>query len=79
MEALRNVYYFWDDLMNNKSDPRTRDWPLMSSPFPTIAICLAYAYFVKVSSVITYDCIVVGNRKSIRNENKKKLNYLESP
>uniref|UniRef100_A0A336MNH3 Elongation of very long chain fatty acids protein n=1 Tax=Culicoides sonorensis TaxID=179676 RepID=A0A336MNH3_CULSO len=48
METLRHAYNFWDDLMNNKSDPRTRDWPLMSSPLPTIAICLSYAYFVKI-------------------------------
>jgi hypothetical protein len=25
-----------------------KDWLLMSSPFPTIAICLTYVYFVKV-------------------------------
>lgn len=30
-------------------DPRTREWPMMSSPIPTLAICLGYAYFVKVS------------------------------
>ncbi|TMW50635.1 hypothetical protein DOY81_004294, partial [Sarcophaga bullata] len=41
-------YDGWRDLMDNKSDPRTRDFPLMSSPFPTIAISLTYAYFVKV-------------------------------
>lgn len=37
--------------MDNKSDPRTRDYPLMSSPFPTIAISLTYAYIVKVSGL----------------------------
>ena len=30
------------------SDPRVNDWFLMSSPFYTLAICLTYAYFVKV-------------------------------
>ncbi|PNF37535.1 Elongation of very long chain fatty acids protein AAEL008004 [Cryptotermes secundus] len=30
------------------SDPRTGKWPLMSSPFPTLAICLSYIYVVKV-------------------------------
>jgi hypothetical protein len=25
-----------------------KDWTLMSSPFPTLAICLSYVYFVKV-------------------------------
>lgn len=34
--------------MDNKSDPRVNDWLMMSGPFPTIAICLSYAYFVKV-------------------------------
>ncbi|TDG51454.1 hypothetical protein AWZ03_002249 [Drosophila navojoa] len=47
-EYIRQFYDGWRDLMDNKSDPRTRDYPLMSSPFPTIAISLAYAYFVKV-------------------------------
>lgn len=30
------------------SDPRTANWPLMSSPFPTLAICLTYVFVVKV-------------------------------
>ncbi|KAJ8954322.1 hypothetical protein NQ318_005909 [Aromia moschata] len=30
------------------SDPRTANWPLMSSPFYTLGICLAYVYVVKV-------------------------------
>jgi hypothetical protein len=25
-----------------------KDWPLMGSPFPTLAICLSYAYCVKL-------------------------------
>ncbi|XP_060650422.1 elongation of very long chain fatty acids protein 7 [Drosophila nasuta] len=48
MEYLSQFYDGWRDLMDNKSDQRTRDYPLMSSPFPTIAISLSYAYFVKV-------------------------------
>uniref|UniRef100_A0A0C9RDQ9 Elongation of very long chain fatty acids protein n=1 Tax=Fopius arisanus TaxID=64838 RepID=A0A0C9RDQ9_9HYME len=36
------------DLMDNKSDPRVNDWPLMSGPLPTFLICIFYAYFVKV-------------------------------
>lgn len=40
--------------MDNKSDPRTTNWFLMSSPLPTIIICLSYAYFVKVDKHI--DC-----------------------
>ncbi|XP_034946031.1 elongation of very long chain fatty acids protein AAEL008004-like [Chelonus insularis] len=38
--------YRW--LMDEKSDPRVNNWFLMSSPFPTLFICLSYAYFVKV-------------------------------
>lgn len=28
-------------------DPRTKDFPLMSSPFQTLGICLGYVYIVK--------------------------------
>lgn len=38
----------YTDLMENKSDERVKDWPLMSSPIPTLAICLTYAFIVKV-------------------------------
>lgn len=48
MDYLYRFYDGWRDLMDNKSDQRTRDWAMMSSPFPTIAVCLAYAYIVKV-------------------------------
>lgn len=49
MFSATEIYAGWRDLMDNKSDPRTRDWMLMSSPFPTIALSLTYAYCVKVS------------------------------
>lgn len=49
--AFMAIYEGWRDLMDNKSDPRTRDWLLMSSPFPTIAISLTYAYCVKVGKI----------------------------
>lgn len=29
-------------------DPRVNDWVMMSSPFPTLMICMSYAYFSKV-------------------------------
>lgn len=45
---VRNLLDGYHDFMNNKSDPRVNDWMLMSGPFPTLAICLSYAYFVKV-------------------------------
>ncbi|XP_053682256.1 elongation of very long chain fatty acids protein 7 isoform X2 [Sabethes cyaneus] len=48
MELILKVYGGWRYLMDDLSDPRTKEWPLMSSPFPTIAISLSYAYFVKV-------------------------------
>uniref|UniRef100_A0A1A9WPN5 Elongation of very long chain fatty acids protein n=1 Tax=Glossina brevipalpis TaxID=37001 RepID=A0A1A9WPN5_9MUSC len=47
-DYISSIYDYWRDLMENKADPRTKDYPLMSSPFPTIAICLSYAYFVKL-------------------------------
>uniref|UniRef100_A0A1B0DF37 Elongation of very long chain fatty acids protein n=1 Tax=Phlebotomus papatasi TaxID=29031 RepID=A0A1B0DF37_PHLPP len=34
--------------MDSYGDPRTKDWPMMSSPFPTLAVCLCYVYIVKV-------------------------------
>lgn len=37
-------------IMFSLADPRTKDWPMMSSPFHTLAICLGYVYIVKVSS-----------------------------
>lgn len=30
------------------ADPRTKGWFLMSSPLPTLMICLSYVYIVKV-------------------------------
>ncbi len=40
------------------SDPRVRTWPMMSSPFPTLFICLFYAYFSRVLGPI-----IMENRK----------------
>ncbi|XP_037913213.1 elongation of very long chain fatty acids protein AAEL008004 isoform X1 [Hermetia illucens] len=34
--------------MDSHGDPRTKDFPFMSSPFPTLAVCLSYVYIVKV-------------------------------
>lgn len=30
------------------ADPRVNSWAMMSSPIPTLVICLSYAYFSKV-------------------------------
>ncbi|XP_025423403.1 elongation of very long chain fatty acids protein AAEL008004-like, partial [Sipha flava] len=35
-------------IMNEYSDKRVKDWFLMSSPLPTITICLSYAFIVKI-------------------------------
>lgn len=48
MALLKSIYDGYRDLMDNHADPRTTNWPLMSSPFPTMAISLCYAYFAKV-------------------------------
>ncbi|XP_031826836.1 very long chain fatty acid elongase AAEL008004 [Nomia melanderi] len=47
-KLLRELYDNYRDLMDNQSDQRVKDWPLLSSPFPTLAIVLSYVYFVKV-------------------------------
>lgn len=58
MDYINRFYDGYRDLMDNKSDQRTTDWLLMSSPLPTIAICLSYAYFVKVSlPLLVTDCV----------------------
>ncbi|XP_049954014.1 elongation of very long chain fatty acids protein AAEL008004 isoform X5 [Schistocerca serialis cubense] len=48
MAAILNLIDDFQDLMDRQGDPRTSKWFLMSSPFPTAAICLTYVYIVKV-------------------------------
>lgn len=48
MSIVNRVVEGYRDIMDNKSDPRVKDWPLMSSPWPTIWLCLVYTYWVKV-------------------------------
>ncbi|XP_011685006.1 PREDICTED: elongation of very long chain fatty acids protein AAEL008004 isoform X3 [Wasmannia auropunctata] len=36
------------DMLDKHADTRTTNWLLMSSPFPTLFICLSYVYIVKV-------------------------------
>lgn len=45
---VHNIIDGYHDLMENKSDPRVSNWGMMGSPFPTLGICLFYAYFSKV-------------------------------
>jgi len=47
-QLVQIIYDGYRDLMDNKSDPRVNDWPMMSGPFATLAICLFYVYFVKI-------------------------------
>ena len=42
------VVEWYDHLMVDLRDPRVDDWMGMSSIWPTIIICSAYVYFVKV-------------------------------
>jgi hypothetical protein len=53
ISVVREIFHVqhclhFDDIFSLVSDPRTAKWPLMSSPFPTLAICLSYIYVVKV-------------------------------
>lgn len=51
MTILRKIYIGYGNLMNNYSDPRTKNLFLMDSPFPTIAMSLLYIFSVKVSQL----------------------------
>jgi hypothetical protein len=51
MDIVHKIYYGWRDLMDNKSDPRTKNWFMMDSPLPTIAISAGYIFAVKVSDL----------------------------
>jgi elongation of very long chain fatty acids protein 7 len=37
----------WTSLVDEYSDPRVKDWPLMQSPWATVTIVAAYVLFVK--------------------------------
>ncbi|CAH0728836.1 unnamed protein product, partial [Brenthis ino] len=44
LQYINDMHVF----MDKYGDPRTNPWFLMSSPFPTLLICLSYIYLVKV-------------------------------
>ncbi|XP_063890230.1 very long chain fatty acid elongase AAEL008004-like isoform X3 [Helicoverpa armigera] len=44
LQYISDMQYYMDKF----GDPRTNPWFLMSSPFPTLLICLSYVYLVKV-------------------------------
>uniref|UniRef100_A0ABK9MMD7 Elongation of very long chain fatty acids protein n=1 Tax=Glossina morsitans morsitans TaxID=37546 RepID=A0ABK9MMD7_GLOMM len=54
----------WKKIMDTYGDPRTKDWPMMSSPIPTLAVCLSYVYLVKVIGPR-----LMENRKPFRLQN----------
>ncbi|XP_030760383.1 elongation of very long chain fatty acids protein AAEL008004-like [Sitophilus oryzae] len=47
-QLVTSVIDKYHDILQNKSDPRVKDWAMMSSPLPTLFICLFYAYFSRV-------------------------------
>lgn len=52
MNKVYELYEFWNDLSVNKSDPRTTNWFMMSSPVPSALICLSYVIFVLLGPTI---------------------------
>ncbi|KAK0166822.1 hypothetical protein PV327_004305 [Microctonus hyperodae] len=46
--TFENLVDGYKDFIDNKSDPRVKDWAMMDSPIPTMVICLSYAYFSTV-------------------------------
>ncbi|XP_068153362.1 very long chain fatty acid elongase 7 [Drosophila tropicalis] len=44
---LHDARDWYNDLFDNKSDPRVNNFFLMSSPLPTLGMCIFYAYFSK--------------------------------
>ncbi|KAI5750465.1 hypothetical protein M8J76_015763 [Diaphorina citri] len=45
---VHNIVDKYHFIMDKQSDPRVNDWSMMSSPFPTLFICLGYVYFSRV-------------------------------
>ncbi|CAH0407824.1 unnamed protein product [Chilo suppressalis] len=45
---MATILNWYTDLMDNKGDPRVKDWPMTSSPLPTLAICVTYAYCARI-------------------------------
>jgi len=45
-ESLQSHYFY---LFVELRDPRVDDWFLMSSPWPTVALCVLYYYIIRVA------------------------------
>lgn len=76
MSLLSNFYQNWQNLMDKYSDPRTSEWPLMSSPFPTIWICILYVYCVKVGITTAVIMNFLSKFFMTLKLNKDKLNVI---
>lgn len=48
MNMIHNVTNWWLDLSERKTDPRTKDWFMISSPIPSILICFSYPFLVQI-------------------------------
>ncbi|XP_039296095.1 elongation of very long chain fatty acids protein AAEL008004 isoform X3 [Nilaparvata lugens] len=48
MAAIMRFYDSFQSVFDKHGDPRTASWFLMSSPLPTLSICLSYVFVVKV-------------------------------
>ncbi|XP_071445037.1 very long chain fatty acid elongase AAEL008004-like isoform X2 [Hetaerina americana] len=57
---LRRLVDGYNDIWDKNGDPRVKGWFLMSSPLPTLIICLTYVYLVKVLGPR-----IMGNRKPL--------------
>lgn len=44
-KILQNEFFFLP--FRSHEDPRVKDWPMMQSPLPTLALCIFYAYFCR--------------------------------
>jgi hypothetical protein len=52
MELLNSPVRLYYEYLDGYADPRIKNWLGMSSPFPTMAISLAYVIIVKVKDKI---------------------------
>jgi len=48
MALIMNPFDSIKHYMDTYGDPRTKEWPMMSGPFPTLLVCLSYVFLVKV-------------------------------
>ena len=50
--------------MEELRDPRVDSWPLMSSVWPTVVICILYIWLVKVRPTYTFYVLTVHHALS---------------